>query len=79
MLENVFETTNDSQRFKIGCKRQKVEKRYEPALARWIKKYVQVVLRETRDKENGIDVYSVYLHKDGLILSNKHFDNNYRI
>ncbi|KAG5323784.1 YMD3 protein, partial [Pseudoatta argentina] len=32
-LENVFETTKD--RFKISCKRRKVERRYELAWARW--------------------------------------------
>ncbi|KYN41595.1 hypothetical protein ALC56_03955 [Trachymyrmex septentrionalis] len=38
-------------------------------------KYVEAVLRGTQDKESGIDhVYSVYLHKDGLMFDNKRFD-----
>ena len=39
-------------------------------------KYVESVLRGTRDKQkNDVDyVYSIYLHKDGLMFGNKRFD-----
>ena len=38
-------------------------------------KYVETVLRVTQDKESGVNhVYGVYLHKDELMFSNKHFD-----
>ena len=39
-------------------------------------KYVEAVLRGTRDKQKSdVDyVYGVYLHKDELMFSNKHFD-----
>jgi len=39
-------------------------------------KYVESVLRGTRDKQkNDVDyVYSIYLHKDELMFGNKRFD-----
>ena len=40
-------------------------------------KYAEAVLRGAQDKESGIDyVYGVYLHKDGLMFGNKHFDED---
>jgi len=36
---------------------------------------IEAILRGTRRKENSsIDVYSVYLHKDGLTFGNKPFN-----
>jgi len=45
------------------------------AWARWVKTYVKIVLRGTRDKQKSdVDyVYGVYLHKDGLMFG-KRFD-----
>jgi len=41
-------------------------------------KYVEAVLRGTRDKhKSDVDyVYGVFLHKDGLMFGNKRFDVN---
>jgi len=37
-------------------------------------KYVETVLRGAQNKESNIDVYSVYLHKNGLMFDNKRFN-----
>ena len=37
-------------------------------------KYVEAILRGTRDKQKSNVDYGVYLHKDGLMFGNKCFD-----
>jgi len=75
-LENVFETTEDSLTTKIQNQLQILEGRKElrTGLGSLGQNYVEAVLSGAQDKESGIDhVYGVYIHKDGLISSNKRF------
>ena len=37
-------------------------------------KYVEAVLRGTRDKQKSDIDYGIYLYKDGLMFGNKRFD-----
>jgi len=78
-LDNVFETTEDSLATKVQNRLQTLESReaLRAGLGPLSQKYIETILRETRDKEQKSDVdyvYGVYLHKDGLIFGNKHFD-----
>ena len=76
-LNNIFETTEDSLATKVQNRLQMSEGR-EADLGPLGQKYVEAVLRGTRDKQKSdVDyVYSVYLHKDELMFGNKRFDVN---
>jgi len=70
-LENGFETTEDSFATKVQNQLQTSESR-EALRAGLGQKYVETILRGTRNKESNIDdVYGVYLYKDGLMFGNK--------
>ncbi|EGI62915.1 hypothetical protein G5I_08727 [Acromyrmex echinatior] len=76
-LENVFETTEDSLATKVQNQLQtsKGREALRNDLGLLGQKYVEaVLLKGVQDKESGIDVYGVYLHKDGLMFGNKRFD-----
>jgi len=77
-LDNVFETTEDSLATKIQNRLQTSEGReaLQADLGPLGQKYIEAVLRGTRDKQKSdVDyVYGVYLHKDGLMFGNKRFD-----
>jgi len=77
-LDNVFETTEDSLATKVQNRLQTSEGRemLQADLGPMGQKYVEAVLRGTRDKQKSdVDyVYGVYLHKDGLMFGNKCFD-----
>ena len=78
-LENVFKTTEDSLATKVQNQLQTSKSRetLRAGLSPLGQKYVEAVLRGAQNKESGIDhVYSVYLHKDGLMFDNKRFDVN---
>ena len=73
-LENVFKTTEDSLATKVQNQLQTSKSRetLRAGLSPLGQKYVEAVLRGAQNKESGIDhVYSVYLHKDGLMFGNK--------
>ena len=67
-LDNVFETTEDSIATKVQNRLQTSEG-VASRLGPLGQKYVEAVLRGTRDKQKSdVDyVYGVYLHKDGLM------------
>ena len=73
-----FEMTEDSLATKVQNQLQTSESReaLQADLGPLGQKYVEAVLRGTRDKQKSdVDyVYGVYLHKDGLMFGNKRFD-----
>ena len=75
-LNNIFETTEDSLATKVQNRLQTSEGR-EADLGPLGQKYVEAVLRGTRDKQKSdVDYVYVYLHKDELMFGNKRFDVN---
>ncbi|KYM83648.1 hypothetical protein ALC53_05877 [Atta colombica] len=75
LLDNVFETTEDSLAMKVQNRLQTSEDReaLRASLGPLGQKYVEAVLKGTQDYMVDY-VYGVYLHKDGLMFGNKLFD-----
>jgi len=77
-LDNVFETTEDSLATKVQNRLQtsKGREALQADLGPLSQKYIEAILRGTRDKQKSdVDyVYGIYLHKDGLMFGNKRFD-----